>query len=374
MAAHKHTFSFKTKNGPFDLPKPVACVVRLGAFGDVAQAAAVCGALKKRGYSVVLCCSYPASEAVAFDPNIDSLIVQLQDQVPGQELGYLWLWQRGQCDKFINLTEAVESNLLAMEGSIRFEWPASARHALMNVNYLEHQFRIAGVPYAPPTDYRFYPTQEEHKWAREEILRMRKAGIEKFILWGVAGSSRTHKLWPHQDSVFNHLLKYYPKWGIVTAGDGSCKPLEAGYEGQKRIWKTCGVWTARQVFTMIQYADVIVGPETGLMSIAAFYPNPKVVFLSHSTVENLTRDWVNTTSLWAPNTFCPGRGNNEAPACHMLLPKFEPGCRRHEVYGTAQCVAEIKPEWVWEVLQKAMNEGYGGSWSPPAETVLQLGV
>jgi hypothetical protein len=91
---------------------------------------------------------------------------------------------------------------------------------------------------------------------------------------------------------------------------------------------------------------------------------PKVVFLSHSTPENLTKHWVNTTSMWAPFTRCPGRGENEAPACHQMHPKFEPACRRHETQGTAQCVAEIKPEWVWNVLQQAMVEGKAPYWQP----------
>jgi hypothetical protein len=107
------------------------------------------------------------------------------------------------------------------------------------------------------------------------------------------------------------------------------------------------------------------------MSIAAFYPMPKIVFLSHSTPENLTRDWVNTTSLWAPSTWCPGRGKNEVPACHMMIPKFEPGCRRNTETGVAQCASEIKPEWVWDVLQRAIHEGSAGTWYPPTAAAIE---
>ena len=360
-----HKFSWKLNDNPKNLPR--AAVIRYGAFGDTVQAASVCRALKVAGYHVTLFCSYPSSEIIAKDPHIDELVVQFQDQIPIQWLGHFWIWTVNKWKgkgfkKWVNLTESCEVNLLAMAGNLRFQWPPAARHQMMNRNYLEFQHNLAGVPYDPW--FQFYPTDDERKWRNEERERMRKRGIEKFILWALAGSSRTHKLYPYADDVWKHVFKYYPQWGVVPVGDGSCVDLEAGFEGVQRFYGTCGKWNMRQVAAMIEIADVIVGPETGTMSLAAFYPMPKIVFLSHSTVENLTRDWKNTTSLWAPSTECPGRGKNEAPACHLLLPSFE-GCRRHATQGTAQCAAEIKPEWVWEVLQAAMNTGEAPKWTPP---------
>ena len=221
---------------------------------------------------------------------------------------------------------------------------------------------LAEVPYNP--SFKFYPTEDEKKWCVQEREKMRKVGIEKFIFWALAGSSRTHKIYPHSEVIWRHVLEHYKNWGVVTIGDGSCTDLETPFAGEARIWKTSGKWTMRQALTMLEIADVVVGPETGTMSCAAFYPMPKIVFLSHSTVENLTRDWINTTSLWAPATECPGRGKNVVPACHKMLPSFE-GCRRHTTYGTAQCCAEIEPEWVWKHLQQAMQTGSGGPWTPP---------
>jgi ADP-heptose:LPS heptosyltransferase len=360
----KHNFSWKKPYNPDNLP--MVCVCRFGAWGDVAQAASVCAALKRQGNWVVFLCSYPSSEIVALDPNIDELITVLQDQIPVNHLGHYWLWlehkYRGKGMRLVNLTESVEHNLLAVNSTIRFNWSPIARHNVMNRNYLEHQHALADVPYEP--SFEFYPTPEEEKWCKVERERMRKAGIQKLIIWALAGSNHQHKIYPHADVIWQHVLQYYKDWGIALVGDGSCKDLEAGFEGEPRIWKTAGKWTMRQVCTMLREALVVVGPETGLMSIAAFMPMPKLVFLSHSTVENLTRDWVNTTSLWAPYTHCPGRGKNEVSACHKMLNSFE-GCRKNEEFGTAACVADIRPEWTWETLQRCMNEGKGGLWSPP---------
>ena len=368
MSVHKH--SWKIDNNPNKLPR--VGIVRYGAFGDTVQAASVCRQLKKQGYHVTLFCSYPASEVIALDPHIDEKIVQMVNQVPPAWLGPYWVWMRNHWrgkafDKWINLCESVEANLLAMEGNIRFEWSPKPRHEMMNVNYVEWCHKLAGVPHDPW--FEFYPQDSELKWADQELARMRKAGITKFILWSLAGSSRSHKVYPHQASIWRHVLKHYPEWGIVTVGDGSCAPFEKAFESEPKVWRTSGKWNIRQVLTMMLRANVVVGPETGVMSAAAFYSMPKVVFLSHSTVENLTRDWKNTTSLWAPTTVCPGRGMNEAPACHMIHQKFEPGCRRNEQFGVAQCVFEIKPEWTWEVLQRCMNEGIAPLWTPPLDVI-----
>jgi ADP-heptose:LPS heptosyltransferase len=286
------------------------------------------------------------------------------------QLGQFWPWWENygigngkKYDHWVNLTESVEANLLAMPGNIRFVWPAKARHDLMNFNYLEHQHRIARCDYNP--SFTFYSSDEEKQWRDRELAKMKKAGIEKYILWPLAGSSRTHKIYPHAPSIWEHVLRHYPEWGIVTTGDPTCKALETGFEGRQRMWLCSGKLSFRQVLLLMETANVVIGPETGVMSGAAFYPMPKVALLTHSTVENLTRDWVNTSSMWAPNTHCPGRGLNEAPACHKMLPSFE-GCRQNEKTMVAQCSSETQPEWVWEVLQACMNTGVAPKWSPPA--------
>jgi ADP-heptose:LPS heptosyltransferase len=364
-----HRFSHRNVLNPNNLP--TAAVVRYGAFGDTVQAMSVVTQLKKDGYHVTFICQHPGSELVMHDPSIDRLIVQTQNQVPIGQLGQFWSWfeMRGapggkRFDKWINLTESVESNLLISAGNVKFVWAPKARHQFMNINYLEFQHKIGNVPYVPT--FKFYPTEQEIRWRNEERSRMKKHGIEKFILWALAGSSRTHKIYPHSDAIWAHIVKYYPGWGILAVGDPSCVELEKKHEalGTPRLWLTSTRYSMRQVLLMLEIADVVVGPETGTMSAAAFYPMPKVLFLSHSTVENLSRDWVNTTSLYAPKTHCPGRGANEAPACHKMLPTFE-GCRRHEQSGVAQCATEIKPEWTWDVLQKCMNTGVAPQWEPP---------
>ena len=365
----QHKFSHRIDPNPKKLP--TAAVVRYGAFGDLIQVMSVVAGLKKQGFHVTLICQHPAAEIVLHDPNVDRLIVQTQNQLPIHHLGMFWAWFQAKgapggkaFDNWINLTESVESNLLISPGNVKFVWHPKARHQFMDHNYLEFQHTIANVPYEPT--FKFYATDDERRWRDQERSRMRKHGIDKFILWGLAGSSRTHKVYPHASSIWDHVLQYYGTWGLATVGDPSCVEFEKGYTDKPRMWCTSGKWTIRQTLAMLEIADVVVGPETGIMSAAAFYSMPKVLFLSHSTKENLSRDWINCTSLYAPKTHCPGRGKNEAPACHTMLPSFE-GCLRNAKYGVAQCTVEIKPEWVWKVIQVCMNEGKAPEWTAPDE-------
>ena len=86
-------------------------------------------------------------------------------------------------------------------------------------------------------------------------------------------------------------------------------------------------------------------------------PMAKVVFLSHSTVENLTRDWLHTVSLHSVNTSCPGRGMNDAPACHQLHYGWT-HCKRGEKTGIAQCQEDILGTTAYQPIKHYIKEFY----------------
>jgi hypothetical protein len=142
--------------------------------------------------------------------------------------------------------------------------------------------------------------------------------------------------------------------------------LEQGWEKTPRVHCRSGKWPIRKTLSFVQLADAVVGSETGVMNAVAQEAMPKVVFLSHSTIENLTRDWTNTHSLASTGTVCKGRGNDEAPACHQMhygwshcteAPAVE---GTEELYprkgsGVAQCQFDIGAQdahrVIWHVIQ-----------------------
>jgi ADP-heptose:LPS heptosyltransferase/predicted SAM-dependent methyltransferase len=331
-------------------PKKAALVCRFGAFGDLMQASSVFAGLKRHGYHVTLMCSPPQHEVVLYDPNIDGFLMQDKDQVPNGMLGEYWAYYAKKFDKFVNLSESVEGTFLAMAGRSAHAWPPEVRHQMMNRNYLEFQHDLAGVPHRPAV--KFYPTSAEREWAQRERSKMGK----KVILWQLAGSSRMHKTYPYLDEIVARLMISYPDVHVVLTGGPECLELEAGWDKEPRVHCTSGKWTIRQTLAFLEYADVLVGAETGVLNAACCLPVPKIVFLSHSTRENLTRDWVNTVSLTAPDITCPGRGKNDAPACHMLHYDWT-HCRRGEKKGVAVCMEEIDPAITWDAIQQAILTG-----------------
>jgi ADP-heptose:LPS heptosyltransferase len=313
-------------------------------------ASSVWAGLKRQGYHVTVFASPPGSDVITEDPNIDKLVLFDKDQVPNGDLGSFWKWQAKNYDKFVNLSESMEGTFLALPGRIQHGWPPALRHKMMDFNYLEFAHGVAGVPHDP--DIRFYTTDEERKWAAKERSKL---GDGPLIMWSLAGSS-VHKTWAGLDNILASIMLSYPKAHVVLVGGPECAILEAGWETEPRVHLTCGKWKMRQTLAMLEHVDLVIGPETGVLNAASCMEDvAKVVILSHSTHENLTRDWPNTTAVWSHHTVCPGRGNNEAPACHSMQYGFE-YCKQEQTSGVAQCQADISLEQVWGAVEKAMQQ------------------
>ena len=340
-------------------PAKTVLVCRFGAFGDLMQSSSVWAGLKKQGYHVTLMTSLPGSSIVTEDPNIDVHMVLGKDQIPNSDLGSFWDWQAKKYDKFVNLSEAVEGTFLAMPGRTAAKfWTPAQRHKLMNFNYVEHQHAIARVPHDP--QIKFFPTLEEKAWARKQRARMGKF----VVLWSLSGSS-VHKTWAGLDAIIAALMVNYKDVDVVLCGGPEAQILEAGWDKEPRVTATCGKWAIRQTLAFAQVADLVIGPETGVLNAVANEPMPKVIFLSHSSAENLTRDWVETVALQSKGTKCPGRGDDEAPACHLLHYGWTQ-CAKDEETGTAQCQVDISKEEVYFHLAQYIDRAFGNEWKDVA--------
>lgn len=323
-------------------PKPAktCAVVRLGAFGDMIQASSILPALKEQGYHVTVYTATRGYDVVKHDPHIDAFVLQDPDQVPIHELGEFWKWLKGRYTRFINLSESVEGSLLAVPGTAAHGWPHELRHALMNVNYLEMAHGVAGVPFPPRQ--KFYPTDVEAAWARKERQKMGGAPV---ILWTLSGSS-IHKAWPYLDQTVARTLLEWPNARVVLVGDELSKTLEQGWEAEPRVLRRSGEWTIRQTLAFIEQADLLVGPETGVMNAAGLHPVKKVVTLSHSSEENLTKHWKNCVALTPKNTACY--------PCHQMHYSSE-FCPRDEKEGVAKCQADISVDAMWEAMKSHLK-------------------
>lgn len=317
-------------------PRKTACVVRYGGFGDMMQTANILPALKRQGYHVTLMTTPRGKEILEYDPHINDWYLQDPDQVPNADLNDFWAYHAKKYTRFINLCESVEGTLLSMPGRASHTWPAAVRDKRMNTNYLEFCADLAGVPYS--NDLHFYPTGEESLIARERLL---EDGLN--VLWALAGSS-CHKFYPHMDMVLADVLTEHPESRIFLVGDEACKILQQGWENEPRVVMLSGEIGIRDTLALAQAVDVVIGCETGVLNAVAFESNRKVVLLSHSSVENLTKHWHNTVSLTPRNTSCY--------PCHRLHYDWS-FCQQDGRTGAAACQVDIPPADVYQALRAA---------------------
>lgn len=340
----EHRFSWKDAK-----PAKTCGIVRYGAIGDMLQCSSLFPWLKEQGYWIDLYCQAGQGlEAIKHDPHVDRFIIQGKDEVPPQFLDEFWNYTRKKYDKWINLCESVEATLLASPGRANWEWPNALRAKYLNRNYLEWTHELAEVP--PPYRPKFYSTVEEKAWAKDKA---RSYG-RKNILWSLAGSSG-HKVWPHLDTIIASVMLTYPDVHVVLVGDEFCQILEVGWEKERRVHKQSGKWSIRQSMAFAEVADLIIGTETGLLNAAGHMDVPKIVCLSHSSPEMLTKHWTNAIALQQPQGVgCPKSPCRQLHGANNHSPWED--CPKHEETGTALCQFHIHPDMMYDAITQIVSK------------------
>lgn len=315
-------------------------IIRYGAFGDHIMASSIFPLLKKEGWHITYNTTPRGEEVLRADPHIDAFLIQDTDQVPNTILQHYWSRLAERYDRVINLSESIEGNLLAMDGRSNNSWPDNVRRKLLNVNYLERTHDIAEVPHDIEPVFRALTREVIDA---EKITRKWKG---KAIGISLSGSS-VHKTYPYFPAVVTGLLRMTDAT-IVLLGGPECPILEEYIVetqpediDRSRIVCLSGKLPIRDSMILAtQFIDVMIGPETGLMNAASHDENNgKVVLLSHSSEENLTKHWRKTIAI------TPDTAQAACYPCHRLHYSFK-NCHQHEETGAALCAAAIHPDRV----------------------------
>lgn len=331
--------------------KKRALVIRYGAIGDAIVAASVLPGLKKQGYHVTFNCKPSTEEVLRHDPNMDEWLIQGTDFVPNEMLGPYWKALSERYDRVVNLSESVEGLLLTLPGRLNHSYSDDARRAIYGrTNYLEHTHNIAAVPHDFQAKY-FATTSEIEKarWDKREM-----GG--PVIVWVINGSS-AHKVWPWVHVVVSWLLARTPAHVVLYADPGPVgvglskgimECLERDGNDMSRVRAIAGEWDIRRSLAFAHVADCVVGPETGPLNAVGMTEVQKVIYLSHSSADNLTRHWVNTITL-RPDTM-------KAPCypCHRLHFNWD-FCNKDEATGAALCASSISPQRVFEAIALSLG-------------------
>lgn len=314
----------------------VVALIKLGAHGDALWASSVLPGLKDQGYYVVMYTQETGEEVLRHDPHIDRLI-KFESRVPMGELGELFAWMEKKYKQCRVLVECVEGTLLPSPQKIQYWFPLKMRHKLMDHNYVELHHMKAEVPLGPRV--KFYPNEEEKRWAN----KVRGEMNGRVVVMVPNGSSLT-KMWPYAGQFAKRVLERKDVT-VVMLGDERATDFK-DLEDHKRFMKVGLGWNIRQAMTFAQLADVVVGQETGILNSVSHEADVhKIVLLSHSTVENLTRDWPNTAVF---------REMPECAPCHRLHYDWQ-GCNQDPITKAAMCQAMIKCDDVVAAVNAALD-------------------
>lgn len=317
-----------------------AGIVRMGGNGDALWAASAAAHLHDAGYAVTLYCAENGEEVLRHDPHIAEIRLLPQGILTDEQSIEFWTHQATRFDRWINLHGSVEQRLLPHQEVHEFYLPQAVRHKLMNHNYVDMVHAYAELPEGTPSRQKFYPTAAEHDWAK--AMRARLHGPLVFLAPSGSGS---FKAWPHAEAFMGLLAD--EKIYTLLLGDIKTMP---DIDHVERNGHEYGIvvgqeWSLRLAMTMAQYADVVVATESVFANAVAMEPMPKIIMLSHSSVENLTRDWVNTCSLDAPVACHP---------CHRIHNAAAKLCARDTVTKASACMASYSAAMVADLVKQAL--------------------
>lgn len=292
-------------NSPKVIHRPRACIVRYGALGDMVMLTPLIRALAKDGYEITLNVTEYAAPVLQQNPHITNLLLQEKDAIPNNELGEYWKEWSGDYDKYINLSESVEGRLLKVEGRAEFYTSKCWREETCNLNYGQYTMELGG--YGPEVDRKpeIFLTNAERRFAQ----KIRDLHRGKFLVaWALNGSSH-HKIYALVQPLLNTFLESHPNAHVILLGDSRAKDMEFDHP---QVTKACSLYSLREVMALMEVVDCVVGPESAIINFASAFPTPKITLLSHSTHDNLCRDWEGDYCL-APDT-------SLAPCypCHQL--------------------------------------------------------
>jgi ADP-heptose:LPS heptosyltransferase len=312
--------------------------------------------LKEEGWHITLNCSEYSKAVYENNPFIDEYIVHKTDSVPNTQLGSYWAELGKKFDRVINLSESIERSLLKEERDESYHWPKEKLHNLCNINYYDRTLGLSGFGNLKGVRPELYWSSDEETWAKKVRDQYRNRFI---ILWSLSGSA-FHKVYHAADQVATKFLNLHSDAITFTVGGDIERLLEWQHSQNRR---RCGMWSIRKSMIMTKYADVVVGSETGVMNASSCYDTPKIVLLSHSSEENLTKHWTNCKTL---------HSNVPCYPCHQLhytlesCPLTPISSETPEVFKTEKltfktkesypaCMANLSPKLLYNALEDTYN-------------------
>lgn len=340
-----------------------AGISRLGGVGDNLIAASVLRPLKTLGYKTeVITTDKDTHTVFQNNPFIDKLTLKGEKDIPGGGDWTKWFTARAnEYELFANLSHSCEYRHALFPDQTQFWWPQDYRRKLCAGSYLETVHDILGVPHEfGPL---FFPTEDE--LVRATRTRDEQIG-GSYIAWAISGS-RLDKVYPYAAMAIARIIKELDKAVVmIGVGDkqfqmaeqisdhvgrqnGSKKGLHLALSPQNADPGGYQHWSIRRSLTQAQLAELVVTPDTGVAWAVAMEEVPKILTLSHASLENITKHWVNTVTLHADPDRVP------CWPCHRLH-NDESTCVPNKDGGhAAACISDINVETILTEVELALK-------------------
>lgn len=342
-----------------------AGVARLGGVGDDLIAASILRPLKSMGYMVDVITSAPNHVVFFNNPHVDKISIKREQDLPQ---GDQMLWQKwfdsraAEYDIFANLSHSCEALHAFFPHQTQFWWRPEYRRKLCGGSYVETVHDIAGVPHEfGPV---FFPTEQERDLAKAKKAEM--GG--KVIAWVVAGS-RIDKMYPYAPMAVGRLIKELG-YSVLMVGAADPRQAQASEMIQDHIEQQNGDikglyramtqvgndpggeydWPLRRSLSQLLSCDLVITPDTGSAWAVAFEPMPKILLVSHASVDNISKHWMNTVTLHADPDRVP------CWPCHRLHNGPET-CVPNADGNSAACLSDISVEMIVSNARKLLNGG-----------------
>jgi ADP-heptose:LPS heptosyltransferase len=343
-----------------------AAICRFGGIGDNLIAASVARPLKRQGYMVEVITSDSNSAVYLNNPNIDKLAIKnvARDMPKDQKEWQFYLASRAnEYDVFCHLSHTCEARHAVFQHMTEWWWPDDYRRKICAGSYLETVHDIAGVPYDFGPLY--YVTDEEKDRALETKHRL--MGDKKCVTWILSGS-RIDKVYPYCAFAVARLIRETGAHVVMMGNsaqefamaetiqktvkitNGSVEGLHLALSPQTSEPGGTYNWPIRRSLGFaICASDVVITPDTGPAWATAMYSMPKIVLISHTSVENVTKHWVNTTTLHADQ--------NRVPCwpCHKLHDAKDTCVQNAEGNGAA-CISDISVETIIQLVKQKLAQ------------------
>jgi FkbM family methyltransferase len=338
-------------------------VARCGGVGDNLIAASVCRPLKELGYKVEVITQNPQACVFENNPFIDKLSVYEKDDWPPDLSDWQELFRRRakEYDRFGNLSHSVECRHGLVPIQTWYWWPEKMRRKLCGGNYLETAHDVFDVPYTfGPL---FFPTAEEIEQA---LATRRKLGDKPLIGWTLSGT-RVDKVYPYAALLIARLIKELDVQVVMLGAPPPSRDFDLAKGIMEHVKVQNGTvaglthaaspslenqtWPIRRILTFAAHCDMVIGPDTGPSWSVAFEPVPKIILISHTSAENITKHWINCVTLHADPQKVP------CWPCHRLHDNFST-CNPIKTPGGefASCISDVSVEAVMIKAAQILKE------------------